>query len=319
MGSRSDDPWVPAPASAPELHGGERRGRRGFGAGLLVGCLLALAIPTVLLVLGVLALGVMTEVGALPDTAAVPRSEMRASTLEFLRAEELVEPDEVVLFFYSDGFLGLSEDGNYFTNRRVVSYWEEEDELRVESAGYHAISDLSLKSDDSLFGNSTIRVTRLDGSWFQLLVSNEDDRDDEFFELLELTWSERRNGEPARAGEELPDEVLDFLLAEGLTESGEQVLFFYAKTSGSLRVDGNLCTDRRVISYVETDGELQVSEASHASITSIDAAWGEGAHATTLITIASGEDESFQLWVSPAGGGDRAFLEVLEQAWSAGR
>lgn len=293
--------------------------RRAFRKGLLVGCLVSVAIPILLGAIGAVTLGILIERGHVPDSAAVAGHELNARTLEFLRAEELVRGDEQIAYFYSAGLISLREDGNFFTDRRTVSYWEVADEIQIESAGYHEIETLSYTPDDSLFADSVITVERVDQTTFPLIVSNEGGKDDEFFELLDSAWKQHRNGEPARSGEELDDEVLDFLRGESIVEVDEQVLFFYAKTSDSLRVDGNLFTDRRVISYWESEDEIFTREALYPQIAGVEPSWEKGRHEVTTVSVELLEGDPFELWISPEDGGDRAFVRSLEATWKAKR
>jgi len=169
----------------------EDRSRPAFRKGLVIGCAFAAAAPVVLVAFGLLVIGVLIETGVLPDSAAVPGHELTATTLDVLREEGLIEEDERVLFFYSDGFFSVREDGNFFTDRRAVSYWEDGDDFYVESADYHDVESIEFAHDTSLLANSVITVERVDGSQFELIVSNEAGKDEEFFELLERTWREQ--------------------------------------------------------------------------------------------------------------------------------
>ena len=157
-----------------------------MGCGASLGCLVVVVI-TVLIVLGVL-----IETGHLPDSAAVPGEELPEATLTFLRTSGVLGEDEEVLYFYSDGLFSLQEDGNFFTDRRVVSYVGDGDDLIVEEATYPEIVDITAIYDDSLFANSEVLLDLVSGDSLYLLVSNESDLDEEFVELLLATWQENR-------------------------------------------------------------------------------------------------------------------------------
>jgi hypothetical protein len=173
----------------------EDRSRPALRKGLVIGCAIAAAISAALALIGfigLIALGLLMDEGRIPNSAAVPGRELTATTLDFLHSEGLLGEDERVLFFYGDGFLSVRADGNFFTDRRAVSYWEDDDEVRFEAAGYHEIEGVVFEPDDSLFANSVITIERVDGSQFGLVVSNEANKDEEFFELLDRTWKENR-------------------------------------------------------------------------------------------------------------------------------
>lgn len=166
--------------------------RRAFRKGVLVGCGTGLLGIVALVFIALVALSVMIETGLVPDSMAVRGEDLPASALTFLAEAGLLEEQEQVLYYYCDGLVSFREDGNLFTDRRVISYWEEGEELFVEQATYSEISAIEPIYDDSLFANSQIWVERASGEAFQLIVSNEDDLDEEFVELLIETWTAKR-------------------------------------------------------------------------------------------------------------------------------
>ena len=104
--------------------------------GGVIGCAIAAAISAALALIGfigLIALGLLMDEGRIPNSAAVPGRELTATTLDFLHSEGLLGEDERILFFYADGFLSVRADGNFFTDRRAVSYWENDDEIRFEA------------------------------------------------------------------------------------------------------------------------------------------------------------------------------------------
>ena len=166
--------------------------RRSFRNGLLVGCGVSLVGLIGIVLVALLAVGVLMTTGHVPDTAAVAGDQLPPPTLDFLREEGIVEEDEEVLFFYSGGFLSLREDGNLFTDRRVISYWEDDDGLQVLTATYPQISSIEPHYVDGFLEDSEVTIELLDGDSFLLLVSNEGDQDERFVELLIETWEQLR-------------------------------------------------------------------------------------------------------------------------------
>jgi len=165
--------------------------RRAFHKGLLVGCLTMGCVAAVAVAALVL-LGIMVESGALPDSAAVPGHELREETLGMLRESGVLGEDEEVLYYYSDAMLSFREDGNFFTDQRVVSYWIEDGDLIIEEATYPEITDITTVFNDGFFENTDVWVERLDGDSFYLAVGNESGRDHVFVELLMDTWRSNR-------------------------------------------------------------------------------------------------------------------------------
>lgn len=166
--------------------------RRAFRRGVLAGCGCSLGGLLVLAATSFMVLGLLTVTGHIPDSAAVPGDELHEATLSMLREEGVLGEDEEVLYYYSDGTFSFREDGNFFTDRRVVSYWLDDDDIVVEEATYPEIADIAPEFDDSLLANSAILVERVNGDSFYMIVSNESDLDEVFVTLLIDTWRENR-------------------------------------------------------------------------------------------------------------------------------
>ena len=162
--------------------------RRSFLTGVLVGCGISLVLLVGAGMAAAIARTALMASGHVPDTSAIPGESLPAVTRDFLVDEGIVEPDEQVLYFYSDGFLALREDGNLFTDRRVISYWEDDGELWIEEATYPEIAEVVPLYNEGFLANSEVTIERVEGDAFTLLVSNEDDHDERFVELLIETW-----------------------------------------------------------------------------------------------------------------------------------
>ena len=156
-----------------------------LGCATLVGGFLGL------LVAFVLVLGFAVEGGYIPDSAAQPAGKIHPRYLKELKAMGVVEPEENVLYFYSAALLSLRDDGNLFTDQRVISYQEVDGELEVLSARYEEITDIDFDQSGAWGEESTITVTREDGTWFVLLVGTEGSGDQSFYDRLNQTWESR--------------------------------------------------------------------------------------------------------------------------------
>ncbi len=127
----------------------------------------------------------------LPSTQVVPGDRLWASDVEFLKEINVLSKDEEIVYFYSSGLFSIKEDGNFFTDKRVVSYWQDSlfgGELVVEMAAYNDIAHIKQGSTD-IFGISEIKITRTDGSWFFIVVSSEGGKDKDFVIALRSRWS----------------------------------------------------------------------------------------------------------------------------------
>ena len=123
----------------------------------------------------------------------------------------------------------------------------------------------------------------------------------------------------AVAGEDLPDRVVAMLREEGVLEPEEQVLYYDSGGLLDYMEDGNLCTDRRVISYWTEEGELYVEAAAYADIVDLEVEPAEGwmFDATFRVELANGDE--ITLFVAGEDDGDAAFEAALRRAWGRGR
>ena len=167
----------------------EDRDKNTFSIGCL--CLLALVVVAVLVTFGFLAYGLSS--GRLASTAALPQNKIPKNQLSEIARIVNLRPNEKVLYFYS-ATMTVSGDGNLFTDGRVISYTNDEGPLQVFDADYAEIKDVTFHPSDSWLDDSTITITLLDETTFDLWVSNESGRDKTFYDRLVQEW--KRHGNP---------------------------------------------------------------------------------------------------------------------------
>ena len=89
----------------------------------------------------------------------------------YLTDIDLLGSNENVLFFSSG--LGIKQEGNFFTDKRVATYWIDPQRPHKEkrvSADYSEIADISIEySSNSLYAHK-ITVTRIDSSQFPVYI-----------------------------------------------------------------------------------------------------------------------------------------------------
>ena len=118
-----------------------------------------------------------------------------------------------------------------------------------------------------------------------------------------------------QTGAELERSDLDLLRAEGIVEQDEKIVLFYSAGLFSIREDGNVLTDRRVISYEEeADGQIAVYEALLSEIESISIAEKGDFLSDSILLIALRDQTSFYLLVSTENDGDNRFLEEVQNS-----
>ena len=151
-----------------------------------LGKIIAIVIGGLLLIL--FGIGVLIESGFIPDAVALPKEKIPPLYLEALREIEIIEEGEEVEYFYSAAILSIKDEGNLFTDSRVISYEVIDDELAVYEANYPDITNLKLDASDSWEYDSSITVTTSSGDSFLLYVSNMERGDLRFYKKLRETW-----------------------------------------------------------------------------------------------------------------------------------
>jgi hypothetical protein len=161
---------------------------------------MAAAVPVVCLLAMASTIPGKLELRPLP--AVVVGEQLPKEQLSALRWVGHVERDEAVRYFYSDGLSNILEDGNLFTDDRVVSYVSSFDSIWVSAARFVEVDAIRVvpASDDGPSGMNgpltSIYVAPSAAPVFFLIVSAADGRDEEFTEALLVRWREAR----ARAG-----------------------------------------------------------------------------------------------------------------------
>lgn len=140
-----------------------------------------------------LVLGLLIQAGILPDTAVLRGNELSPTARGDLYEIGVLQETENVLFFYSGGFLSIKEDGNFFTESRVVSYSLVDEEFWLGEARFEEIEEIKFEKKQGFAADSIITIYPKTGEGFYLVVSNEDDKDEDFYAALESAWKLKRN------------------------------------------------------------------------------------------------------------------------------
>ncbi|MEM7054137.1 MAG: hypothetical protein AAF446_06265, partial [Pseudomonadota bacterium] len=117
------------------------------------------------------------------------------------------------------------------------------------------------------------------------------------------------------AGDKLPRKEIQTLLSEGIIDSDEKVEYFYSAGLLSILEDGNLLTDRRVISYFKNDAdEIEIYELFFPDIRNFELIQ-QGSYLSDSIYQVNGygEDNWLIIYLSTEAGGDQRFIDALQQ------
>jgi len=136
----------------------------------------------------------ISESSLLPSDGVVTQESIMARDMKFLYRKKIVPLDEEINYFYSDAFLSIRDDGNGFTDKRIFSYWlEENDQFESEIVTFDKVKDIKVKYADDEASNTIITVTRTDDSEFMLFVSVVDEGDKLFVKKLKALWKNKVN------------------------------------------------------------------------------------------------------------------------------
>ena len=115
------------------------------------------------------------------------------------------------------------------------------------------------------------------------------------------------------SGDQLLSSNRSWLVAAGITEADEDILLFYSTGLFSIREEGNILTDHRVVSYEEVDGELYVYAAEMSSIAGYELLQESDTFTDAVVEIFTDDGDSFRIFLSGENGGDRRFIEEMKR------
>ncbi len=142
-------------------------------------------------VMAVLLVDVLVVIGMVPDTKAVTGDELSSFMFNQLVDYEIVDDDDSIVYFYSDGLLSVLDDGNFFTPKRVVSYVRDDSGIMVTSAAWEDVRYIDVVQKGEGLDNTLIEVGLVDRDYFYLWVSPEMGRDSVFFHKMLMLWDEK--------------------------------------------------------------------------------------------------------------------------------
>lgn len=124
----------------------------------------------------------------IPSTHVIPGSGISNMNKQFLRENGLLEDDETIIYFYSDGIFSIEGEGNFFTNNSVVSYENQSGELYGGIAYYNEIDDIKVEFSNAFLDDTIITIIKKDGTNFMLIVPAEEGLDRVFVSSLLKLW-----------------------------------------------------------------------------------------------------------------------------------
>ncbi len=143
----------------------------------------------VLLSLPLLLLITASETNFIPSDKVVKGDELMAYDIQYMHRKGIFPPDEEPLYFYSDAFFMIRDDGNGFTDNYVFSYWRDNGELNVKKERFSNIKKIDVEYSDEIGENTIVNIIRNDNSSFLLYASSTDALDKVFVNQLRHQWN----------------------------------------------------------------------------------------------------------------------------------
>lgn len=140
-----------------------------------------------LLALPLLAITLGGETGLMPGDRVIPGKKLFSHDIKFLQRKGAIAPNENIVYFYSDAFLSIRNDGNGYTDRHMFSYWLNNGDFELHTAEYTDIKDIQVTWGD-LIDSTVVKVIRHDESWFILYASTTKKKDKAFVNGLMTRW-----------------------------------------------------------------------------------------------------------------------------------
>ena len=114
--------------------------------------------------------------------------------IEFIKSLGLLEDDELIYGFYSQ--FKNSVAGNFFTNKRVASYWIDKRNSKrniVKFAYYNEIIKIDTVYNVGVTYSPYLLVTKANDSTFNVSVDGEKEEIKAFYEGIIREWKKRNN------------------------------------------------------------------------------------------------------------------------------
>jgi len=131
-----------------------------------------------------------------PRDEVVEGDKIMSYDIKFMHRKGLFPAGERVIYFYSDAFLNIRDDGNGFTDKHVFSYWKDDrNAFNYETAQFSKVKNIDVTFSRNLVENTIVTIEREDGSDFLLYVSREKGLDKKFVDELKSRWHQLRDKE----------------------------------------------------------------------------------------------------------------------------
>lgn len=138
------------------------------------------------LFLALIGYGLLTETAIFPSTQVLTGDSMPRGEIEELLAAGIVQPDERILYFYSDHMYSVSKSGSVLTNSYVITYYTtDEGELEIFELPLKEVTKIERLREGSFLEDSQYQIfgeTR--NQWLRLWLPQEAEGDIKFISAI---------------------------------------------------------------------------------------------------------------------------------------
>lgn len=145
-----------------------------------------IGIPSVLIVAILIGFSLMSTTGVVPSTRVQSKGEIRTNDISTLRSHGIINANDNVDYFYSQGLSSILESGNILTQDRVILYVTDKKKgLQIYEIPVNEITNVEMESQGDTFNDSVYKVTTKDPErWIKLFLSVEQKGDQKFVKAL---------------------------------------------------------------------------------------------------------------------------------------
>lgn len=149
-------------------------------------------IPVLLFCAPLLVVSTLGSLYLIPSSEVEKGGRIWSHDLRFMQREGILSANEKVQYFFSNDFWSIRADGNGFTENRVFSYWNDNDQLSVEKADYSNIKNIEVQYGKAYADDTIITISRSDDSTFMLFLSGDKSKDRHFVKEMTKLWDESK-------------------------------------------------------------------------------------------------------------------------------
>jgi len=146
-----------------------------------------IGVPSVLIVVVLIGFALMSTTGVVPSTRVQAENEIKTNDISTLRSHGIINANDNVDYFYSQGLSSILESGNILTQDRVILYFTDEKEgLQIYEIPVNEITNVEMESQGDTFNDSVYKVNTKDPErWIKLFLSVEQKGDQKFVKALQ--------------------------------------------------------------------------------------------------------------------------------------